>query len=429
MRNFDATGIRDGRLLIMLAHAQQKLGDHRAALAYMDQARAFGYDDADFHYFRGLQLQFNGRIEEAKSELDRCLALGPTYGRAVLTLARIRKQTPESNHLDYVQKQLTRVERGSEDHAALEFAQFEILEDLGKYAEAFAALERGNAVMYARSRYDMVRDERLLDRLIERTPHDFLRPHNATFEGPNPIFIVGMPRSGTTLLDRILDSHSMVISTGERNDFPRQLRWAADRHGHDIIDEALLDRLGDVDYEELGRRYLAQTQWRARGHRFFIDKLPPNYVLIGLIHRAFPNAPILHISRDPMDVCFSNYKAMFGDTHPYSYAIPALASRYASYRRVMQHWHSALPGRILDVSYRQLVSDPDTTVRNVLAYCRLDFEANCVERRENKTAVDTLSSAQVHEPIHTRSLGEWQRYAEWLEPLRASLAPWLSDAA
>ena len=429
LQNFDTISLRDGRLLTMLAHVQQKLGNHTAALAYMDQARAFGYDNADFRYFRGLQLQFNGRIEEAQAELEHCLTLGPTYGRAVLTLVRMRKQTAESNYLDYVRKQLRRVERGSEDHASLEFAQFEILEDLGQQADAFAALERGNAVMYARSHYDIARDERLFDQLIARTPRELLRSHDTASDGPKPIFIVGLPRSGTTLLDRILDSHSIVISTGERNDFPRQLRWAADRHGHDILDEALIDRLGDFDYAELGRRYLAQTQWRARGHQFFVDKLPPNYMLVGLIHRAFPNAPILHMVRDPMDVCFSNYKAMFGDTHTYSYAMPALTSRYRSYRRVMEHWRTVLPGRVLDVSYRQLVSDPETVIRRILAHCGLEYESACVQQRNNKTAVDTLSSAQVHEPIHTRSIGEWQRYAAWLEPLRLSLSPWLSGSA
>jgi len=429
LSQFDARRLRDGRLLTVLAHAQQKLGDHGAALAYMNQARAFGYDNADFHYFRGLQLQFNGRIEEAKAELARCLEQGPTYGRAVLTLTRIQKQTPESNYLDYVQTQLSRVARGSEDHAALEFAQFEILEDLGQFAEAFAAMERANAVMYARANYDIARDERLFDRLIERTPRESLGSHNETFEGPSPIFVVGMPRSGTTLLDRILDRHSMVISTGERNDFPRQLRWVADRHGHDILDDALIDHLDELDYAELGRRYLAQTQWRARGHRFFVDKLPPNYMLVGLIHRALPNAPILHISRDPMDVCFSNYKAMFGDTHPYSYSIPALVSRYGSYHRLMEHWQNVLPGRVLDIPYRQLVSDPETVVRNVFAHCGLAYEPDCIQGRGNKTAVDTLSSAQVHEPIHTRSIGEWQRYAAWLQPLRESLSPWLAESA
>lgn len=422
LEGFDSSRVADGHQLTMLAHAHQKLGDHPGALSLMDRALAHDRNNADFHYFRGLQLQFNGRIDEARTELETCLRLGPTYGRAVLTLVRMREQTSEFNQLDYVRRQLRDVERGSEDHAALEFAQFEILEDLGRYDEAFAALRRGNVIMYARSRHDIARDEKLFDALIAATPADSLRAGATELPGPRPIFVVGLPRSGTTLLDRILDNHSRVISTGERNDFPRQLRWVADRHGHELLDEGLIGQFGDINCAELGRRYLAQTQWRAQGRPYYIDKLPPNYLLVGLIHRALPDAPILHMVREPMDACFSNFKAMFGDTHAYSYSLDALAARYRQYRRLMQHWHAALPGRVHDVNYRDLVADPDPVIRRILEYCRLPYEPGCAEFKRNKTAVDTLSSAQVREPIHRRSLGEWMRYATQLESLRAALA-------
>ena len=417
LQRFDARSLRDCRLLIVLAHVHQKLGDHPAALALLDRAESLGASDADFRYFRGLQLQFSGRVDEARQELEQCLALGPTYGRAVLTLTRMSEQTPQSNKLDYVQRQLKKVAPGSEDHAALEFAQFEIAEDLQRYDQAFGALQRANSIMYARQSHDIARDDALFDDLIARMTPAFVASGAERCEGPNPIFIVGLPRSGTTLLDRILDRHSMVISTGERNDFPRQLRWVADCHGHEIIDETLLALVEHLDYQQLARRYLGQTQWRANGLPYFIDKLPPNYLLVGLIHRAFPHAPILHIQRDAMDVCFSNYKAMFGDTHAYSYDLSALASRYKNYRRLMQHWDTILPGRVLHVSYRKLVSDLTGVTQQVLAHCKLPYEAACLEHRSNKTSVDTLSSAQVRDPIHARSLGEWQRYANFLAPL------------
>ncbi len=417
----DAAATNDGRMLTGLAHAQQMLGDHRAALALMDRAQVNGYDNPDFRYFHSLQLQFNGRLADARRELEACLKLGPTYGRASLTLARMRTQTAESNHLGYVREQLQTVERGSEDHAAFEFAQFKILEDLGRHDEAFAALERGNAIMYARQQHDIGRERALFDNLIAHTPAEFLRPHDVKFDGPMPIFILGLPRSGTTLLDRILDNHSQVISTGERTDFPRQLRWVADRHGQELIDEALIERLDRLDYAELGRRYLAQTQWRAQGKPYYLDKLPPNYMLAGLIHRALPQAPILHMVRDPMDVCFSNYKAMFGDSYPYSYDLSALAAHYGEYRRLMQHWHAAMPGRIFDVAYNELVRNPDEVVRRMLAYCGLPYEPGCADTTRNTTAVDTLSSAQVREPIHARTLGEWRRYETQLATLQAAL--------
>jgi tetratricopeptide (TPR) repeat protein len=422
LQRFDADRCRDGAALTQLAHAFQMLGEHARALALMDRARDLGHDHADFRYFRGLQLQFNGRLAEAERELEACLALGPSYGRAALTLARMRKQTSQSHLLDYVRHQLTRVTPGSEDQAALEFAQFEILDDLGEHDAAFAALTRGNAIMHARLRHDSARERSLIDALIAATPRAWLTPADRVTDGPLPIFIVGLPRSGTTLLDRILDNHSQIVSTGERSEFPRLLRWAADRHGHELLDAQLLAALAAVDYAELGARYLAETRWRAPMARFYVDKLPPNFLLVGLIHRALPEAPILHLVREPMDVCFSNYKAMFGDSYPYSYDLDALAAHHSQYRRLMRHWHEMLPGRILDVSYADLVSDPETTVRRILTHCGVAFEADCLDLRRNRSAVDTLSSAQVREGLHDRALGAWRRYERQLQPLAERLA-------
>ena len=422
LERFDPSFTRDGPSLTAIAHAYQMLGDHPKALALMDRARALGFDNADFRYYRSLELQFNGRLEEARAELEACLKLGPTYGRASLTLARMRRQTPESNHLDYIRAQLRTVERGSEDHAAFKFAEFKILEDLGSFAEAFDALRTGNDIMYGRSRHDIAREQRLFDQLIAATPASFVAPHDESFAGPVPIFIIGLPRSGTTLLDRILDNHSQVLSTGERGEFPRQLRWAADCHGHELIDEKLIARFTNVDFAELGRRYLEQTQWRAQGRSFYVDKLPPNYLVAGLIRRALPHAPILHMVRDPMDVCFSNYKAMFGDSYAYSYELAALAAHYRQYRRLMNHWHAMMPGVVLDVNYGELVVDAESVARRVFAHCRLPYEPGCTDTSRNTSATDTLSSAQVREPIHARTIGEWRRYATQLSGLHESLA-------
>ena len=418
----------NGQALTALAHAHEMMGDHTTALAFMNRARAVGYENPDFYYFRSLLLQFDGRLQEAQEELQACLHLRPTCGRASLTLARLRKQTSDSNHLDHIRKHLQSVQPGSEDHAAFEFALFKEQEDLGNYDEAFAALERANTIMYGRLKHDIGHEGTLFDSLIATRTSEFLQLSESRFEGPTPIFIVGLPRSGTTLLDRMLDNHSLVISAGERTDFPRQLRWMADRDGHSVIDEALLARTADIDYAELGRRYLAQTQWRAEGKPFYLDKLPPNYMLLGLIHRALPHAPILHLVREPMDVCFSNYKVLLGEAYPYGYNISALAAHYVQYRRLMNHWHDLMPGHILDVSYRKLVTAPELVIREVLNHCGLPYESDCAEVSRNTTAIATLSSTQVREPIHTRSLGEWQRYARQLEPLRNALQHWLNAA-
>lgn len=411
-----------GPILTALGHIQQGLGQNAEALELMERARAAGYDNADFRYFHALQLQFNGRLEEAEAEMESCLKLGPTYGRASLSLARIHRQTPASNHVEFLRARLDTVPQGSEDHAAFEFALYKELEDLGDLDAAWDALQRANAIMAARLPYDPGAEERLFDAIIRRFEPDFLAATgNEPLPGPVPIFIVGMPRSGTTLLERVLGSHSMVASAGELSDLPRQLRWVADRQGQALLDEALLGDMEALDFGLLGRRYLEQSQWRAGGKAFYIDKLPPNFMLVGCIRRALPHARVVHMVRDPMDVCFSNYRAMFGDSYSYSYRLESLAHHYHQYRRLMDHWRNTMPGFVIDVSYSDLVLDTERTCRELLAACGLPFEPGCLDHTRNRASVATLSSAQVRQPIHSRGLGEWEKYGTQLQGLRAML--------
>lgn len=412
----------NARALLMLAHVSQGLGQHAEALALMERARGLGLDGADFRYFRALQLQFNGRIAEAEVEMESCLAMGPTFGRASLTLARVRRQTAASNHVQFIRSRLAAVEQGSEDHAAFEFALHKELDDLGQYEEAWHALQRGNGVMRRRLGHDPSNERAIFDALVARFDTETAPAKEAIPAGPVPIFIVGMPRSGTTLLERIIGNHSMVMPAGELADFPRQLRWAADLHGHALVDLPLLGACGRLDFALLGRRYLDQTQWRAQGRRFYVDKLPPNFMLIGFIRRALPHARILHMVRDPMDVCFSNYRALFGDAYAYSYGLESLGHHHRQYLRLMQHWHRTMPGSVLDIDYDELVRDTGSATRRLLGFCGLPYEPACLDTTSNEAPVATLSSAQVRMPIHQRSLGEWRRYERQLQPLRDALA-------
>jgi tetratricopeptide (TPR) repeat protein len=410
----------DGAVLVRLAALRRMLGEHPESLQLLDRAGAVGIDDSDFHFERGLELTFNGRLEEAESEYEQSLQINPSYGRASLAVARLRTQTSQSNHLDQLAGRIRIVAPGSEDHASLEFARYKELEDLGRYDEAWLALVRGNALMYALQGYDAKHAWGLFEGLIKRCTPQLLQPESTHFDGPQPIFILGMPRSGTTLLDRILSNHSQVTSAGELDDFGRQLRRVANHRT--TLDEKILQRLPDLDYADIGRGYLAQTQWRARGAKLFIDKLPRNWMVAGLIRRALPQARILNLVREPMDVCFSNYRALLGDAFAYSYDLDALAAHYLQYRRVLAHWHSAMPGQILDVDYGDLVRQPEDAARKVFAFCGLDWEPGCVDLTRNKSAVATLSMAQVREPIHTRSFEEWRPYERHLARFREAIA-------
>ena len=414
-------------LLVGQAHLRFMLGEIAPAKALMERAVAAGIDSPGELHLYAMLLQFSGEIDHACTVLENCLQRWPHFGDAAMVLVNLRKQKPEANRLDFVREQLARLPRDSKDPGAMfvraefEYAQFKVLDDLDRHEEAWPALARCNALMHALNPYDAAGETAVTDALMRMPlPDD---PGRAVPAGPIPIFVVGMPRSGTTLLDRMLSGHSAVVSAGEIIDFWRQLHWVAEvtpARSQGLL--KIIGRSAGIDYAELGARYLKQTQWRAQGRAYYIDKLPANIQMVAFIRRALPHAPILHMVREPLDTCFSNFKAMFGNVSSYSYDLQALAHYYGQYARLARHWHERLPGAMLDVSYAALVRDPESTLRAVLEHCGLSLQESCLRPELNAAPVATPSSAQVRESIHTRSLAQWRHYASQLEPLRLALA-------
>lgn len=411
------------------AHLHWMIGDVSSATSLMGRAVAAGVDGADDRYLHAMLLRCSGKLVDAEGILASCLQRWPDLGDAAVMLVNLRKQTSAANHLDLLRGCLDRLPapdgaRASYVRAQFESAVFKVLDDLGSHDEAWAALERSNALMHKLNPYNESGEVAAIDALIKASRELTNRPAALRPPaGPTPIFIVGMPRSGTTLLNQMLAAHSQVTSAGEINDFPSQLRWMTDAPPAGV--QGLLRMIEgavDIDFAELGARYIRQTAWRARGRQFYIDKLPINVRMVPFIRRALPHAPILHMVRDPMDVCFSNLKVMFGNASAYCYEQQALAHYYKQYSRLTDHWRAALPDAMLDVSYAALVTEPRKTLDRVLIHCGLDPEEGCLHPERNTDPVATQSSAQVREPIHSRSMGEWQHYAKYLGPLQRALA-------
>ena len=413
-------GCKNPLLLMRASGLRKRLEQHAEALALLDEAKSLGHVTAALRFRRGEALMFNGRLEEAETELAASLAEAPAHGSVAVPLVRVRKQTAEHNHLELLERSAQHVASGSREQAALEFARYKTLEDLGRDNEAWEALARGNAQMHARLRDEAARHRAWLDRFLAAWSTVDRQPERDPSDGPLPIFIIGMARSGTTLLERMLGNHSQVAVAGELMDFGAQLHWMADTRN--AQSDTLLSRLPGLDYTDLGRRYLAQTPWRAHGKAFFIDKQPPNWVLAGAVHSALPRAPILNLVRDPMDTCFSNWRAYFGDACAYSYDLDALAEHFNDYRRVVAHWHRIIPGAILDVPYAELVNEPEATLCQVFNFCGLEWESDCADISRNASPSATLSAAQVRGSLHRDTSDQWRRYTRQLHALRHALS-------
>lgn len=411
--------VGDTEALIAYAGFLQDFGEPARALAVLDRIAAQQADNASLQLFRGQQLEYLGRIDEAEASYLESLRLDAGCGRAAYWLARLRQQTALHNYLEVIETGLQRARCGTQMHAAFEFALYHTLEGLGRYDDAWSALVRGNAEMRAFYAPDTARQHSEMQWLRDALASRTIEPAERNPDGPCPIFIIGLPRSGTTLLERMLSNHSQVTTAGELVDFGHALLWAADTRL--IFADKFLARLPELKWSEVGRRYVSQTAWRARGKAYFIDKRPTNWSVAGLIHAALPQARVLNVVRDPMDVCFGNWRAMFGDAYPWTYDFANLAEQYRDYNELMGYWHTASPGAILDVPYARLVQEPATVLRDVFDFCGLPSEAGCEDPRRNAAPVSTLSAAQVREPVHARGLGRWRSYAAQLEPLRKLL--------
>lgn len=398
-------------------------GRHDAAYAGFQRAVALLPDDPRYLFNLAMEQRFMGRLEEAEATLDKVIAFAPDHAEAWLIRSGLREQTEGANHVAAIRGRLAVGADGWRAAAQLHYALAKELEDLGAHREAFRALADGAAVRRAHMKYDVASDLRIMDALTARFDAGvFADPRVAGCDSDEPIFIIGLPRSGTTLAERILSSHPDVDSVGEASAFTDALMSIlADTGKRGLDGERLAAAARDIDPRRLGEAYLARVEGLRAGARRFVDKLPFNYLNVGLIRRALPRARIVHLRRDPMDACYAMFKTWFAEAYPFSYDLDDLGRYYVGYHRLMAHWRSIPDMRFYDLDYERLVVDFENEARQLLAHCGLDWDPTCAKFEHNSAASTTASAAQVRRPVYRTSIGNWRHHETVLRGVRRRL--------
>lgn len=375
----------------------------------------------------GHALKTARRHDDSVTAYRRAIAMQPTLGEAYWSLANLKTTRFSAADVLEIRKALGQGELADDDRLHFEFSLGKALEDEASYEESFAHYAAGNAIRRKRHRYSAEENSNYVRRSKSLyTPEFFAARSGAGARAPDPIFIVGLPRAGSTLIEQILASHSLVEGTMELPDIPRIARELA---GREVKDEDVhfVRAVAALSAEErcaLGERYLAGTRIQRKSDApFFIDKMPNNCLYIGLIHLILPNAKIIDARRHPLGCCFSGFKQHFARGQNFSYGLEDIGRYYRDYVELMAHFDAVLPGRVHRVCYESMIEDTEPEVRRLLAYCGLPFEERCLRFYENERAVRTASSEQVRQPIFREGMEQWRHYEPWLGPLKQALGP------
>jgi tetratricopeptide (TPR) repeat protein len=362
-----------------------------------------------------------GQTDKAIQAYERLLARFPTHQRNHYELSRLRT-AKDAKHVDQMKEVLRSTGLTPDKNVFLYYAIGKELEDLKEWDEAFRYYKRAGEAVASVANYDVGTDLELIDQLIRTCSATWLSDEPARVPADRcaatPIFIVGLPRTGTTLAERIVSSHSQVESAGETFFLPMTLLRHGGMESQGQVTAAVIEAAGRRRASSIGGDYLRAVAYRLQGKPLFIDKLPENFLYLGFIAKSFPHAKIVHLRRNPMDTCFAMYKQSF---FRYAYSLDDLGRYYVAYEQLRQHWNEVLGDRIVELGYEALVSNQEQETRRLLDCLGLDFEPACLDFDRNVTAVATASAVQVREKMHTGSVDKWKRFAGHLHPLREQL--------
>jgi tetratricopeptide (TPR) repeat protein len=416
--------------LTLAANVEVGLGDNEKALEIYRAMLADWPASWDIPLWMGHALKTIGRTSEAVEAYRAAAKARPNFGDAYWSLANLKTYRFTDSEIAAMTREEAAATTGSEDRIHLCFALSKALEDREDFEGAWRVLKRGDGLKRIECRYrPEIAEENATSQIRVCTPEFFARRRGWGDPRPDPIFIVGLPRAGSTLLEQILASHSEVEGTQELSNVQRIV---LDITGYGSPTERRLypEALGSLtpeDFRRFGEQYLEETQAYRTGLPYFIDKMPNNFRHIGLIRLMLPNAKIIDARRDPMSCCFSNLKQLYAKGQEFTYGIDNIARYYRSYLKLMRHWDLALPGQVLRVQHEDVVDDLEGSVRRILDHCGLPFEDACVEFHKTRRSVRTPSSEQVRRPIFRDGIEQWKNFEPWLQPLRAALGDALED--
>jgi tetratricopeptide (TPR) repeat protein len=410
------------------------LGEHERAITLYRELVAAAPSWPHLQLLLGNSLKAVGRQRDAIESYRAAAAARPSFGDAYWSLANLKTYRFTEEEIERMRAEEAAPATQLADRYHLCFSLGKAFEDRGEYAESWRYYERGNALKRAQSTYDPLFTKINTREQINVCTAEFFAAHaGAGVPDPAPIFIVGLPRAGSTLIEQVLASHSQVEGTQELSDIEHIVRELQGREldANNPRYPAVLAELGRENFRRLGEKYISATRAYRKGQPemgqpnmgqpFFIDKMPNNFRHIGLIHLMLPKAKIIDVRREPMACCFSNLKQLFASGQEFTYSIESIAHYYRSYLELMRHWDSVLPGRVLRLWYEDVVEDFEGSVRRLVQFCGLDFEPGCIEFYKTERTVSTASSEQVRQPIFRTGLSQWCHYEAWLGPLKEAL--------
>ena len=412
----------DALTLDTIGCVYSRLGAHDRAAPLFAAAVAQQPDHVQMRYNLASSLGFLGRFEEAAVNYEALIAIDPGYTRAHFALSALKKQSGASNHIKRLEALLPGV-RNSVEHLHLRYALAKECEDLSEHDASFRHLDAANRPRKAELGYTIDSDQKLFARLMEQFAREdyFFDARRDAADAAAPIFVFGMPRTGTTLVDRILSSHPLVESAGELQVMQIVIKRLTATATRVALDPQTVDAAGRLAPARVGADYLQGAAPHRRTSRRFIDKLPLNFLYAGYIARALPGAKLICLRRDPLDTVWSNYRHLFATGYSYynySFDLMDTARYYVLFDRLMRFWEQRFPGRILQVQYESLVDNQEVQTRRLLQHCALPWDEACLSFHENPYAVATPSATQVRQPLYRNALGRWRLYERHLQPVR-----------